>query len=211
MKDEKRITEGQELVRRAIEFAAEKHAGTYRKGSTIPYITHVVETMAIVATMTEDPEVRAAAVLHDTLEDTETTREELAEVFGDRVAALVEAESENKREDQPAKETWSERKDEMVRHLKEAPLDTKMIALGDKLSNARAMSRDYEEIGEKLWERFNQQDPVRQGMYYGSIANVFGQDPVLKNTAAFREFVQLASSLFSHEYEYVDGKPGRVD
>ena len=71
--------------------------------------------------------------------------------------------------------------------------------------------RDYEEIGEKLWERFNENDPVKQGMYYGSLANVFGQDEVIRKTAAYKEYVKLASELFSHEYEYIDGKPVRVD
>lgn len=190
------------LVERAIIFAAEKHAGSYRKGTTIPYITHVVEAMAIVSTLTEDEEVRAAAVLHDTLEDTNTTREELAETFVERVAALVAAESENKREDQPAADTWSVRKQETIRHLAKASLEEKMIALGDKLSNVRAMHRDYAAIGEKLWERFNQHDPILQGMYYGSIANVFGQDAFLSKSAAYREYVSLAADLFSREYSF---------
>ena len=199
------------LVDRAVAFATVKHAGQYRKGTTIPYITHVVEALTIVSTLTEDEEVRAAAVLHDTLEDTATTREELVQYFGEHVAELVADESEDKREDQPAEETWVTRKQETIRHLSGASLDAKMIALGDKLSNVRAMYRDYEEIGEKLWERFNENDPVKQGMYYGSLANVFGQDEVIRKTAAYKEYVKLASEVFSHEYEYIDGKPVRVD
>ena len=100
----------QSLLQRAIEFAAEKHAGQFRKGTTIPYFTHVMEAMEIVSRMTEDEEIRAAAVLHDTLEDTDTGKDELVRNFGQRVADLVAAESENKREDQPAEETWITRK-----------------------------------------------------------------------------------------------------
>ena len=57
----------QPLLQKAMEFAAKKHAGAFRKGTTIPYFTHVIEAMEIVSRMTEDEEIRAAAVLHDTL------------------------------------------------------------------------------------------------------------------------------------------------
>ena len=199
------------LVDRAVAFATLKHRGQFRKGTTIPYITHAVEALAIVSRMTEDAEVRAAAVLHDTLEDTDTTKKELIRNFGERVAALVAAESEDKREDQPAEETWLTRKQETIKHLSNASPNVKMIALGDKLSNIRAMHRDYEEIGEKLWERFNEKDPVKQGMYYGSVANVFGKDEVISKTAEYREYVKLVSEVFGSEYEYVDGKTVRVE
>lgn len=189
------------LLENAIGFAAGKHAGQLRKGTSIPYFTHVMEAMEIVSRMTEDEELRAAAVLHDTLEDTDTTKEELVQLFGERVANLVAAESENKREDQPAEETWWIRKQETIEHLSKASTEVKMIALGDKLSNVRAMHRDYEVIGEELWQRFNEKDPVRQGMYYGLLANVFREDEFIRETPAYKEYVELCSDLFSKEYD----------
>lgn len=189
------------LLQRAIEFAAAKHAGQYRKGTTIPYMTHVIEAMEIVCRMTEDEELRAAAVLHDTLEDTKTTKDELVEYFGSRVADLVAAESEDKREDQPEKDTWMARKQETIRHLSHAPTEVRMIALGDKLANVRAMTRDYAVIGEELWQRFNQKNPIFQGMYYGLLANAFGADEFLRETEAYREYVELCAGLFSKEYD----------
>ncbi len=189
------------LLQHAIEFAAAKHARQYRKGTTIPYMTHVVEAMEIVCRMTEDEELRAAAVLHDTLEDTKTTKDELVEYFGSRVADLVAAESEDKREGQPETETWMARKQETVNHLSRASTEVRMLALGDKLSNVRAMTRDYAVIGEELWQRFNQKNPVWQGMYYGLLANVFSEDPFLRETEAYREYVELCSGLFSKEYD----------
>lgn len=108
------------LLDRAVAFAAVKHSGQHRKGTNLPYITHVVEAMEIVSRMTEDEELRAAAVLHDTLEDTDTTKEELVRCFGQRVADLVAAESENKRVNRPAEETWWTRKQETIHHLEEA-------------------------------------------------------------------------------------------
>ena len=82
----------QPLLQKAMVFAAMKHEGHVRKGTTIPYLTHVMEAMEIVCRMTEDEELRAAAVLHDTLEDTGTAKEELVRNFGQRVADLVAAE-----------------------------------------------------------------------------------------------------------------------
>lgn len=203
-----RITDRQPLLDRAIEFAAVKHAGIPRKGGTIPYITHVIEAMEIVSRITEDEEIRAAAVLHDTLEDTETTKEELVRHFGQRVADLVAAESENKRKDQPEEETWWTRKKETIQHLSETATECRIIALGDKLSNIRAMYRDYQVLGDQLWERFNQKDPIMQGIYYGQLANVFGADETLRETQAYQEYVKLASELFSKEYEY-DTEPAK--
>lgn len=154
---ESRIT--QPLLQKAIVFAAVKHEGYARKGTTIPYFTHVMEAMEIVSRMTEDEEIRAAAVLHDTLEDTPTTKDELIRLFGERVAGLVSMESENKRRDRAESETWLVRKLETIRHLEKAGTEIRIIALGDKLSNVRAIHRDYQVCGDKVWEKFNNPDP----------------------------------------------------
>lgn len=80
-----------------------------------------------------------------------------------------------------------------------------MLALGDKLSNARAMHRDYLVIGEELWQRFNQKDPIKQGMYYGLLANVFWEDEVLRETPEYREYAKLCAEVFHLERD-PDGK-----
>ena len=196
-----KINDQQPLLDRAIEFATVKHSRVPRKGTSIPYITHVIEAMEIVSRMTDDEEIRAAAVLHDTLEDTETTQEELIRNFGPRVADLVAAESENKREGQPEESTWHARKQETIRHLSEAATEIRMIALGDKLSNIRALHRDYQAVGEELWKRFNQKNPIWQGWYYGSLANIFSEDETIRETQAYREYVELCSDLFSRAYD----------
>ncbi len=186
----------QPLLQKAMVFAAMKHEGYVRKGTTIPYFTHVMEAMEIVSRMTEDEKVRAAAVLHDTLEDTPTTKEELIHFFGRRVADLVAAESENKRRDRPEAETWLERKLETIRHLEKAGTEIRMIALGDKLSNIRAIYRDYQVYGDRLWEKFNNPDPKAQGMYYCSLANAFLKDETIRATPAFREYAGLCAEVF---------------
>ena len=183
----------------AIKFAVDAHSGMQRRRESTPYILHPLEAATIAGTMTSDAQVLAAAVLHDTLEDTTTTKEELERNFGKRVADLVKAESENKREGQPEDKTWRIRKEETIKHLRNASTEIRMIALGDKLSNIRAMTRDYAEIGEELWKKFNNPNPIYQGMYYGLLANVFGKDDFIRNTPEYKEYITLCAGLFSDE------------
>ena len=140
-------------LEQAIAIALVAHAGQTDKAGA-PYILHPLEAAAIVATMTNDLEIIAAAVLHDTLEDAHISVDEITEKFGQRVADIVNSETENKRKDQSASETWLIRKQETIDHLiREQDLAVKMVALGDKLSNIRAMYRDQLEVGEKLLSR----------------------------------------------------------
>ena len=189
----------QPLLQKAIIFAAQKHEGQVRKGSTVPYFTHVMEAMEIVSRLTEDEQVRAAAVLHDTLEDTDTTREELIREFGPHVAELVDAESEDKRVTQSEKDTWWVRKKETIKHLSKAGREVKMITLGDKLSNIRSMSRDYTRIGEGLWGKFNNQEPIEHGIYYWLLASALEQDEYICSTPEYREYAALCDKLFRNE------------
>ena len=83
-----------ELLDRAIVFAVRAHAGTERRGKGFPYIVHPMEAVEIVATMTTDQELLAAAALHDTVEDTDVTVEQIRAEFGDRIALLVASETD---------------------------------------------------------------------------------------------------------------------
>ena len=183
------------LLDEAIRFAVQAHSGQPRKGTNMPYILHPLEAAAIVATMTNDLEIIAAAVLHDTLEDAHISVTEITEKFGQRVADIVNSETENKRNDQSASETWLIRKQETIDHLiREQDLAVKMVALGDKLSNIRAMYRDQLEVGEKLWERFNQKDPVMHAWYYRAIAKATQE---LEHFPAWQEYSLLVEKVFS--------------
>ncbi len=184
------------LLDRAVIFAVKKHSGTLRKGTNIPYIVHPMEAAAIAAGMTDDAEVITAAVLHDTLEDTDTTFAELAESFGERTAALVAAESENKRGEEKPEDTWKIRKEETIRHLAAAEYDVKVIALSDKLANIRAIQRDVEMLKDKFWDRFNQKDPALHGWYYRAVGDALGVSDSLRSTSAFREYMERVEAVF---------------
>ena len=182
------------LLNNAIIFATSAHEGQFRKGTQIPYILHPLEAAAIVGTMTTDDEIIAAAVLHDVVEDTDTTVEQIKERFGERVAALVASESEDKRENLSAESTWKIRKQETIDHLKTAPIEVKMITLGDKLSNIRAIHRDYNAIGDELWQRFNQKDKNEHYWYYRSIAECLA---ILDGYQAYKEYCELVEKTFN--------------
>lgn len=183
-----------DIVDRAIVFATEKHAGAFRKGTKIPYILHPLEAAAIVAGITEDKEVIAAAVLHDVVEDAGVTADELMEQFGERVAYLVAHESENKRTGQDRALTWRVRKQETVDALRSTEdIGIMAIALGDKLSNIRSIARDYHQVGERVWDRFNIKDKAQHGWYYSSIADALS---ALSGTDAWKEYRALVDEVF---------------
>ena len=188
------LDESISLMDRAIVFATRAHSGTYRKGTSIPYIVHPIEAAAIVSTMTTDPDMIAAAVLHDVVEDTDTTVEEIRFFFNRHIAKLVEAESENKRKDLPPQETWMLRKMETLEFLRtEADREAKILALADKLSNMRAIHRDQNTIGDKLWERFNEKDKSKHGWMYRQVADALSE---LSDTFAWQEYDELVRKTF---------------
>lgn len=175
-------------------FASEAHRGAVRKGTDIPYIVHPMEAGAIAASVTDDREVIAAAILHDVLEDTDTTENEIVSEFGKEVLRLIKSDSEDKREDLPPEQTWKIRKQETIDYLKnKADRKEKIIALSDKLSNIRAIYRDYRKLGDSLWNRFNQKDKNEHGWYYKSFKETLSE---FEGTAAYAEYCEIVNKVF---------------
>ncbi len=185
-----------ELLDRAIVFAVRAHAGTERRGKGFPYIVHPMEAMEIVATMTPDQELLAAAALHDTVEDTDVTVEQIRAEFGDRIAGLVAAESDAFVEGVSDEDSWHDRKRAAIDRLARAPHDAKIVALGDKLSNMRAIARDYAVQGDALWNLFHAKDSKDHAWHYRGLADSLRE---LQDTFAFREFEDLINQVFGKE------------
>ena len=183
-----------QLVDRAILFAVKAHAGTERRGKGFPYIVHPMEAMSIVATITPDPELLAAAALHDTVEDTDVTLNVLRAEFGERVAKLVADESDVFIEGKSEEETWHQRKQAAIDRLARAPHDAKIVAIGDKLSNMRTIARDYAAQGDALWNIFHTKDPKEHEWHYRGLADALRE---LQDTSAFQEFEQLINQVFA--------------
>ena len=184
-----------QLLDDAIHFAAQAHAGQMRKMANTPYILHPLEVAVIISTMTDDENVMAAGLLHDTVEDCDVDPKEIKARFGPRVAALVQSETEDKLSERPAEETWMERKEEsllMLQHTKDR--DVKILWLGDKLSNIRSFYREWLRQGDQMWQALHQKDPKMQGWYYRTIARYLKEE--LSDTAAYREYVDLVERIF---------------
>ncbi len=184
-----------DLLDRAIVFAVKAHHNTERRGKGFPYIVHPMEAVEIVATITPDQELLAAAALHDTIEDTDVTVEQIREAFGERIAELVHAESDQFTEGVSEEDSWHDRKQAAINRLAAAPYDAKIVAMGDKLSNMRAIWRDYQVKGDALWNIFHVKDKASHEWHYRGLAASLKE---LEGTFAYQEFARLIDDVFAH-------------
>lgn len=182
------------LLDKAIKFAVEAHSGVERRGKGYPYIVHPMEAVAIVATVTSDQELLAAAALHDVVEDTKYTEEDIRKTFGDRIASLVASETDLVVTGKNESESWKERKQYAIDRLKNLSYDAKLVSIGDKLSNARAMLYDYMTMGEKLWDKFHVNDPKLHAWHYKGLRDAMVE---LKGTFPYQEFCDIIDKLFN--------------
>ena len=181
------------LLDKAIIYAVKAHSGTERRGKGFPYIVHLMEAVEIVATITPDQELLSAAILHDTVEDTDTTVEDIRREFGQRVAMIVKAESDIRREGESDEESWHRRKQEAIDRLRSAPYEAKVVAMGDKLSNMRAIARDYASMGDALWGLFHVKEKEEHEWHYRGLAWALAD---LESTQAYKEFAALIERVF---------------
>ncbi len=180
-------------ITKAFELAYKAHKKQKRKGTSIPYIVHPMEVAIILMKNNASDNLVTAGLLHDVVEDTEVTIQEIEKNFGKHIASLVRGATEpaklNKElAKEKEKKTWKERKLHTIEFIKNASKEMKMLSCADKLSNIRSMIYDYNLIGEKLWERFNasKQDQV---WYYKSMMNsfAFGKSTI-KDLQMYKDF-----------------------
>ena len=187
------------LLDKAIVFAVQAHHNTERRGKGFPYIVHPMEAVEIVASITPDQELLAAAALHDTIEDTDVTVEDIRREFGDRIAELVHSESDQidgqlfNAETGNEEATWHARKQAAIDRLAAASHDAKIVAMGDKLSNMRFIYRDYMTKGDALWAIFHAKNKADHEWHYRGLAASLSE---LSDTFAYQEFVTLIDEVF---------------
>jgi GTP pyrophosphokinase len=163
---------------RALLYATHVHGGQVRKGTTTPYVAHLLAVAATVLEYGGDEDLAIAALLHDSVEDQggRARLEDVRNRFGERVARIVEAclDSLANTAKGERKAHWQERKESYIAHLGSADEDILRVSLADKVHNARAILRDLRkpEVGEKIWTRFSQ--PKKHTLwYYRSLAEKF--------------------------------------
>ena len=136
------------LLQKAISFAKEKHAGQTRKGSNVPYTTHIFAVAKILEEENADLKTIIVGILHDTLEDTNTTIEELTKEFGVEIACMVDTLSEKKGL------PYKDRKHMQSIRIKYSSKEVKMVKCADCLSNLTDTYKDLQ-VDPNVWSKFN--------------------------------------------------------
>jgi (p)ppGpp synthase/HD superfamily hydrolase len=169
-----------EKFEQALPYAAGVHRDQIRKGTSTPYVTHLLAVAAIVGENggTEDEVV--AALLHDAPEDQggETRLGEIRARFGDGVAEIVDGCTDTYETPKPP---WRERKERYLAHLGEASGSVRLVSSADKLHNARAVLSDYRLVGEDLWTRFNGGKEGTLWYYRAVVDTLRGDGPVVED------------------------------
>ena len=181
---------------RALLYATHVHGGQVRKGSSTPYVAHLLAVAATVLEYGGDEELAIAALLHDSVEDQggKARLDDVRNRFGNRVARIVEACSDSLADTGSGerKADWQKRKEAHLDHLSRADEDILRVSLADKVHNARAILRDLrkQDVGDKIWGRFSQ-PKERTLWYYRSLANRFCERLPGQLSNELREIVEM--------------------
>jgi len=155
----------------ALILATRLHINQVRKSTRIPYVAHLLAVTALVLEDGGDEDQAIAALLHDAVEDQGGIEilDDIGRRFGERVARIVEGCSDSFESPKPP---WRERKENYLRHLREADIDILRVSLADKLHNACSILRDLQQHGDVIWERFKGGEDGTI-WYYRSLVDVF--------------------------------------
>jgi len=184
-----------EKFEEALVCACRLHKDQVRKGTSIPYITHLLAVASIVGENGGTEEEVVAALLHDAPEDQggKATLENIRTNFGDEVAKTVDGCTDTYEDPKPP---WRERKERYLAHLASAPAPVRLVSSADKLHNARAVLSDYRELGEDLWTRFNGGKEGTLWYYRAIVDTLRGDGPIIE------ELDRIVA-----EIEYLSGEP----
>ena len=147
----------------AIELAARAHRGQCRKGTNIPYMVHPLAVAKILIDAGCPEDVVVAGILHDTVEDTPLSLDEIRNRFGEAVARIVEGASEPDKS-----KPWEARKAHTIESLKTASEAVLLVSCADKIENLEAIREDGERVGKEVWARFRR-GREQQEWYYRSV------------------------------------------
>lgn len=160
---------------KALELAAQAHAGQLRKGTQIPYMSHLLGVASIALDYGAGEDQCIAALLHDSIEDGgEIYRKRILDHFGPRVLRLVEGCTDGVPGEDGQKEEWMVRKRRYLAHLESVPADVLLVSGADKLHNARSIAADLKAVGPSVFDRFK---PGKVGTlwYYEQLAEIFAR------------------------------------
>lgn len=158
----------------AVAWASALHADQVRKATDIPYVAHVISVAALVLEDEGSEDEAIAALLHDAVEDTHTTLDEIEARYGATVAEIVDACTDTIEGSERGPGDWRERKERYLEHLRDPSVSdgALRVSSADKLHNARSILADLRRLGPSIWDRFNT-GVDDQLWYYRSLADTF--------------------------------------
>jgi len=159
------------LFEEAMRFALTAHKGHLRKGTQVPYASHLLAVASIVLDYGGDEDEAIAALLHDSVEDCGVEPEEIRRRFGDKAGNIVVACSDSLEKDPTKKANYQLRKEAYLRHMKTAPPAVLLVSAADKLHNSRSIVKDFLEVGHAVWARFKG-DKDGTLWYYASLVEI---------------------------------------
>lgn len=177
-----------EIEKKAKQFAYEAHKGMTRKGKDTPFTYHLELVNKILKTLTTDEEILAAGWLHDVIEDTPITLDELKKEFNPKVCYYVDLETEDK------SLPWKDRKLKQIEELRRNNFEVALIAYADKMANLTEMDSDYQLEKEKLWKRFNR-GKDEQHWYYLEFYKIFKESKYFSQRQLVR-YKDVLANLF---------------
>ena len=197
MTDEERLPEpilGDRLGE-AASYAVELHARQARKGTTIPYVTHLFAVCSLALEDGGDEDEAIAGLLHDAAEDQggKATLDEIGRRFGPVVAMLVDGLTDTLEDPKPA---WRPRKEAYLQRLAGEPESVLRVSIADKLHNIRSIAIDLENNGEDAWERFNA-GRDGQAWLHRSLLAIF--ETSLSGSRNLPEYRRLVQTVFGSE------------
>jgi (p)ppGpp synthase/HD superfamily hydrolase len=173
----------------ALRFAAQAHEGQLRKGTRVPYLVHPLGVCKLLLDQGFPDHLAIAGLLHDTVEDTAVTLDEIREHFGEHVARLVDFATESSKH-----WSWEKRKEHTLVRLATGELEGLCLSVADKLDNIRSIREELERCGEEIWNRFRR-PREKQRWYYESLRRIFDErltePPAADLAARFRAEVEL--------------------
>ena len=184
---------------KAITFAFKEHSDQRRKGTNIPYIVHPIDVASILMKNSAPENVLIAGLLHDVVEDTDSSIQQIEEIFGTEVANLVQQSSEPSELLSGGKSkrvTWRARKSHTISRIKELGYEAKLLSCADKLANIRDMVNEQKIVGEAFWGKFNA-SKEEQSWYYNALLEAYSSSPPdIIEKPVFLQFREAVMSLF---------------
>lgn len=179
------------MIEKAKAYAIQAHEGQVRKIAGTPMVEHPIRVADMLKKAGFDDHVVAAGYLHDTVEDTPVTIEDLESLFGASTALLVAANTEDKRL------SWEERKQHTLDSIRTAPLSVRALIVADKFDNFMSLKKGHEEMGEQVWSRFKRGRDLQAWYFKGVATNaVYGLEASLI-PPFFRQYQQEVEAFFN--------------